>query len=74
MNNNSLKTKVKLSKISVNPWKSNMMKILECLFHEEATWASSRWQDYGVSAKDQEHIMREFNKHMGKVVVVPVSE
>jgi hypothetical protein len=47
-------------------WRANFMKVLEVLYFEEATWAQSRWADYGITEKDKKLIEKEFEKHMSR--------
>jgi hypothetical protein len=45
-------------------WRANLMKVLEVLYFEEATWAQSRWADYGITEKDKKLIEKEFEKSL----------
>lgn len=44
-------------------WKDNLMKILDCLYFEEATWAIDRWSSYGVSVDARKKIEEEFERY-----------
>jgi len=59
------KSKKNKSTKSIN-WRANFMKVLEVLYFEEATWAQSRWADYGITEKDKKLIEKEFEKHMSR--------
>lgn len=59
--NRILKKKPKLSQAF---WRENFMKVLSCLYWEEATWAANDWTEYGVSDADRKAIEQEFSRYM----------
>lgn len=81
INNNSGKSKNYKKKTFKNSskansinWKISLLRILDCLSYEEATWASQRWGDYGVSQEDQKKIFKEYERYNSRESGVHKSE
>lgn len=45
-------------------WRESFMKVLSCLYWEEATWGANEWDKYGVSEADRKRIEQEFDRHL----------
>jgi|TARA_R110000824_G_scaffold16568_1_gene68637 hypothetical protein len=44
-------------------WKSLLMRILNCLGHMEDNWYEEYWHKFGVTRKEGQAIVREYEKY-----------